>query len=272
MPFMRNIWVATLTSNSSDAGTDSETVFIMNKGGLDVVHQDMQLFREVATGGGSLTILDVAESQILPEDFYLRIGIRGDDAWRPELILAWCQRFTSGNIVPLGYNQIIGQTLSTDSSEGRISLPLPLAGRGGIRSEINRVLLITLTHASDFATDSPIHVRITRGGGEEVVVDHTISDTPQPDLESLQANLYFLPVLAPFTRSQLTDTSIELSIQGDDAWRPITVVMFGLDTASGNPTRITPLVHVHPWEFGILSTDEDEGKPAQLLPLAPMDA
>jgi hypothetical protein len=80
------------------------------------------------------------------------------------------------------------------------------------------------------------------------------------------SNRYFLPVLAPFTRSQLTDSSIELSIKGDDAWRPISVVMFGLDTPSG-----TPLVRVHPWPFGNLSIDEDEGKPSQLLPLAPID-
>lgn len=131
MPFIRNIWVATLTSNSEDAGTDSETVFIMNKGGLDVVHRDMRLFREVAEGGGSFTIMDVAESQILPENYYLRVGIRGDDAWRPDVIAAWCQRFTSGNIVPMGYNERLNQTLSTDSSEGRISLPLPLAVPGG---------------------------------------------------------------------------------------------------------------------------------------------
>lgn len=35
MPFLRNVWVATLTSNTEDAGTDSEAVFIMNKLDLD---------------------------------------------------------------------------------------------------------------------------------------------------------------------------------------------------------------------------------------------
>ena len=127
MPFIRNLWVATLTSNSTDAGTESETVFIMNKGDLDVVHRDMELFREVAKGGGSLTILDVAKSQIIPEDYYLRVGIRGDDAWRPELILAWCERFTTGNIVPLGYDEQITTTLSTDSSRGASRYPCAMS-------------------------------------------------------------------------------------------------------------------------------------------------
>ncbi|HYE37529.1 hypothetical protein [Methylocaldum sp.] len=269
MPFIRNLWVATLTSNSSDAGTESETVFIMNQEGLDVVHRDMELFRSVATGGGSFTILDVAESQILPENYYLRIGIRGSDAWRPEVIVAWCERFTSGNIVPLGYEEQSDITLSTDASEGRISLPLRPVVPGVIRTEIQRVLLFTITHFSDFATDSPVHVRIRRG--DELVVDHTIPDTPQPDFESGQGNLYFLPVLAPFTRSQLTDASVELSIEGDDAWRPIAVVMFGLNTASGNPGLVVPLVHVFPWTLGLLSTDPDEGAPSAVLPLAPID-
>ena len=67
------------------------------------------------------------------------------------------------------------------------------------------------------------------------MVDHTIPDTPQPDLEGAEGNVYFLPVRQPFTRSQLTDQSIVLSILGDDAWLPIVVAMFGLDTASGNP-------------------------------------
>ena len=61
MPFIRNLWVATLTHASEDSGTESETVFIMNKGGLDVVHRDMGLFREVAEGGGSFTIIDVSD-------------------------------------------------------------------------------------------------------------------------------------------------------------------------------------------------------------------
>ena len=125
MPFIRNLWVATLSHAREDSRDQSETVFIMNKGGLDDVHRDMGLFREVAEGGNGFTIIDVSESQIVPEDYYLRVGIRGDDAWQPVVIAAWCQRFTSGNIVPLGYTEEIATMLSTDSSEGRISLPLP---------------------------------------------------------------------------------------------------------------------------------------------------
>jgi hypothetical protein len=173
-------------------------------------------FGDVETAGGKLYRHNIAASQVVPEDYYMRIGIRGDDAWRPSVVTAWCQRFTSGAIVPLGYDEELDVVLSTDPSEGRISLPLRTITPGRIRTEITRVLLVTGTNIRDSATDSPVHVTITRGDGS-VVVDHTIPDTSQPDFEGAEGNVYFLPVLQPFTRSQLTGESIVLSVQGDDA-------------------------------------------------------
>lgn len=269
MPFMRKLWVATQTSTRDDSGSDDELVAIINKDNEDVIHIDLA-FRESETGGGNLYAHDVADAGVVPEDYYMRIGIRGSDAWRPQMICAWCERFTNGEIVLLGYDEELDIVLSTDSSEGRISLPLRLASNGRIRTEINRILLITGTGPGDFATDSPVHVRITRDNNT-VVVDHTIPDTSQSDFESFEGNVYFIPVLNPFTRSQLTDTSIELSIEGNDAWRPIVVAMFGLDTASGQPGLIVPLVHVHPYTGPSLSTDTSEGQPSITLPLAPID-
>lgn len=268
MPVIRNLWVATLTSTQSDSGSESELVVIMNRNGLDVVHRDLG-FGSVDTGGGKLYRHEISEAQVPPDNFYLRMGTRGSDAWAPRVIAAWCERFTTGNVVPLGYQERIETVLSTDSSEGRISLPVPLVGGGRVRTEINRVMLVTGTYIGDSATDSSIHIRIT--AGESVVVDHTIPDTSQDDLEGAEGNVYFLPVISPFTRSQLTDSSIVLSIQGDDAWLPVVVVMFGIDTASGQPGAMVPLVHAHPWGFGVLSTDTGEGVASVTLPLAPMD-
>jgi hypothetical protein len=269
MPFLRNVWIAALTRTGTDAGTEGQAVLIMNKGDLDVIHQDVDLLREAADGGGSIFWEDFSESQIIPENYYLRVGIRGDDAWRPEVIAVWGERFTSRNIVPLGYCEGMTTWLSTDASEGRISMPVPQPVPGHIRTEITRVLLVTLTHFSDFETDDPVYVRIKRG--DEVVLDSTIIDTPQDDFESGQANLNFLPALTPFTRSQLTDASIELGIKGRDAWRPISVMMFGLSEPSGPTAAVVPLVHIHPWELGKLSEDATEGAPSLVLPLAPID-
>jgi hypothetical protein len=268
MPFIRNLWVATLTSPLADSGSESDLVVILNQNGLDVVYRDLR-FGPVETGGGMVYRHDISEQQVLPENYYLRIGTRGSDAWRPLVIAAWCERFTSGNVVPLGYDGEVETILSTDSSEGRISLPVRQVGRGSVRTAIEKVMLVTVTQGGDAATDSPIHVRIT--AGESVVVDHTIPDTSQDDLESLEGNVYFLPVLSPFTRGQLTDSSIVLSIEGDDAWVPWVVVMFGLDAASGRPGAMVPLVHEHPWQLGALSRDPAEGVESVTLPLARVD-
>src|SRR5678816_3478709 len=113
MPFIRNLWLATLTSTDSDSGSENELVVIMNKNDIDVVHRDLS-YGDVETGGGKLYRHDISEEQVLPEDYYLRVGIRGSDAWRPTVIAAWCERFTTGNVVPLGYNEVIETILSTD--------------------------------------------------------------------------------------------------------------------------------------------------------------
>jgi len=275
MPFIKDLWIATLTSTRPEAGSESQLVVIMNQNGLDVVHRELPLgFGPAETGGGQLYRLDLAEAQVLPESYYMRIGTRGSDAWEPAVIAAWCERFTSGNVVPLGYDERIETVLSTDRSKGRISLPLRQIGGGMVRTAISRVMLVTGTGPGAAATDSPVRVRVKTYEG--LVVDHTITDTPQADFEGSEGNVYFLPVLAPFTRSQLTDASILLSIEGNDAWLPKVVVMFGLDTASGQPSAMVPLVHVHPWapegtDPQWLSTDPTEGADFKVLPLAPID-
>lgn len=269
MPILSDLWVATLTSTLEDSGSDSDLVVIMNQNNLDAVHRNLA-FGPADTGGGKLYHHDISDGAVDPDqDFYMRIGTRGSDAWRPTLIAAWGQRIATGNVVPLRYDEELDVILSTDSSEGRISLPLREIVGGQIRTGINRVMLVTGTGFGDFGTDSPIHVRITVG--QTVVVDHTIPDTSQDDLDAAQGNVYFIPVIQQFTRSQLTDTSIELSILGDDAWRPIVVVMFGLDSASGQPGKMVPLVHLHPWGSQVLSTDPSEGVSSVTLPLAPID-
>jgi hypothetical protein len=267
VPFIRNLWIATLTRTPRHSGSKSKLVVIMNQNGLDVVHRD--LGGSIETGGGRLYRSEISEQQVLPENYYMRIGIRGSDLWRPTVIGAWAERFTSGNVVTLGYDQEIGTILSSDSSEGRISLPLRQVGQGQVQTGINRVMMVTGTNVGVSGTNSPVNVRII--AGETVVVDHTIPDTPQDDFEAGEGNVYFLPVLSSFTRSQLTDSSIVLSIKGDDVWLPIVVVLFGLDVASGRPNAMVPLAHRHPWNFEPLSLDLSEGVESVTLPLAPLD-
>ena len=71
-----------------------------------------------------------------------------------------------------------------------------------------------------------------------------------------------------YARTNLTDESIELRINGDDAWLPASLFLFGLDAREGETVRfVTPLVHLPKWPFGFLSTDTTEGKPSVTLPV-----
>ena len=86
-------------------------------------------------------------------------------------------------------------------------------------------MLMTTANIRRAGTDSPIELQVSVGGA--VVVDFDVPDTPQQ--EQAQANLYFVPVNEPFTRADLTDTSISLAIKGADAWTPRSFFLFGLN-------------------------------------------
>jgi hypothetical protein len=78
----------------------------------------------------------------------------------------------------------------------------------------------------------------------------------------LRRNWHFFDVPIPFTRGVIN--RIVLSTDGDDFWLPKHFFLFGLDTATGNPTEAVPLVDIAPgkWNQGGLSTNMAEGKPS----------
>ena len=88
-----------------------------------------------------------------------------------------------------------------------------------------------------------------------------LTDTPQDDLERGLSNWYTFNVSPPFTMHDfsLGHGEITLTILGDDAWLPASLFLFGLDTASGRPTHVVPIVSVPRWGMGALSTDQGEG-------------
>ncbi len=124
--------------------------------------------------------------------------------------------------------------------------------------------------ASGSGTDDPIELDIVADGG--IVVQAVISDTPQDDLESGQANLYAVPAAVPFTRSSMRNDAVRLGIHGDDAWLPGAVFLFGLSNVTGRPDSIIPLIHIDKWGTTPLSTDPAEGNAQVVLPLLPAAA
>jgi hypothetical protein len=157
--------------------------------------------------------------------------------------------------------------LSTDSSEGKLTMPLRLVDSGSSSTLIRRVMLLVYTGSGiDVETDNPIQLQITAGGN--LVLQQQIPDTAQDDLEQYTGNWYFLDVGAPFTRGAvLSNGSIRLSILGTDAWVPKSLFVYGLDTAEGRPNEVVHLVSIPEWTLGALSTDPQEGAPSIPLPV-----
>lgn len=271
-----------------DEGTDSPIVLTINQGGVDRLNhtfsentpQEDQEF-----GQANLYELDVAGRNIdvsQLDDSSIRVGISGDDQWEPELLFLWgAQRGfppTLPEIVPIAIETGIRTKLSTNDAGAVPSLPLRLVAKGSRNMPINRLMLMTITEGdprddggiiatafTPHGTDAPIELEVVNDAG--VAVKFEIPDTPQKDLERGAANLYFIPVLVPFTRRSLRANSIRLRIKGTDFWTPKSLFLFGLDDASGRPESIVPLVHLPNWTFGSLSTDPDQGVESVNLPL-----
>ncbi len=270
MSHLRRLWVGMVTKNTRDSGTNDRTVLIVNVDGTERLHNTFQdtSQRDQERGEANLYELNVQGNGIIPEDLTnssVRLGIRGGNAWRPEHYVVWGERLTGGAIIPIAVETDIGVTLSTQTSEGNISLPLRLVGLAAQDRQINRLLMMmTTADVSDAGTNSGIELQISTGGA--VVVDFDIPNTPQEEQERAQANFYYVPVNSRFTAGDLASDSIQLSIKGSDKWLPSSFFLFGLDDATGRPEFLVPLVHIRDWNLGWLSTDTSEGVSSVSLP------
>jgi hypothetical protein len=272
---MQSFWVGMLTHNRRYSGTRNSILLIINRDGKDVVNRYLDKgptmdsptpskgeAKVYQTWGGENEEFVKAD-----DDIYLRIGISGSDLWRPEHIVIWTESDKSHlQIVPVAIETEISATLSTDSDEGVSSIPIRRVASGDENTEIKRLLCIFNTRETrDSGTDSSLLLRVIREG--QLVTDYTFPDTPQSDFEADFDNLYFVPVITPFIRQGLTDTSIQLRIQGTDAWNPSSIRVIGVDTESGRPNKLIPLVNTYFPEGTTLSTDSSEGKEWIYLPL-----
>jgi hypothetical protein len=263
------IWTGMRTRNVTDGGTDSLVALTID--GVQLTFFD-SFQDDQERGGANVYEKNVTTNNVLTENLNnssVRMAILGDDAWRPEDIFVWGEIPDNG-IIPLAMETEIQNQLSTDPNEGNAGLPLRLVGRGGLGTVINRLLvLMTTADDVDAGTDDKINLTITRPGGIRVV-DVTFPDTPQPDQETSQANIYVVPVDVPFTKDGFSDTQpVRLSTDGNNAWLPASFFIFGLDTAQGRPNLVVPLVHLRQWNLGSLSQDTTEGQPSITLPFLP---
>lgn len=269
---LRRLWTGMLTKNSRNSGTDSRIVLIVNANGIDRLHHTFPDTSQPdqEQGAANLYETSVTGNFIIPEDLNnssIRVGIRGNDLWRPQHFVVWGERFSNGAIIPLAIETDLSVGLSTDVNEGNLSLPVRQVALGNANMAINRLLmLMTTANADHTGTDSTVELQITDEEGS-IIVDYDIPDTPQADQDKAQANFYFVPVGSSFTRNNLVEGSIRLRIKGSDAWLPQSFFLFGLDDAQGRPESLIPIVHLRNWNRGWMSTDDSEGISSYTLPL-----
>lgn len=258
MPELPFLTLAALTRDLNDAGSPDRLNVTINVDGIDVVvadfvadHPDAQGYLRRAEAVVSFDSDTLTNSSV-------RIGNRGDDAWAPQHILLFGHT-TRESVVPIAMETDLTEWLSSDASEGALTVPLRLVGHGGSDTLIHRLLLLVRTADKDDAeTDSLVQLQVTING--QLHVSEVITDTPQDDMERGVSNWYYLPVQTPFTRGDLDQHGqMELEILGDDAWLPDSLYVFGLDTPAGRPTKLVPLAAKRVWGGLVLSRDETEG-------------
>jgi hypothetical protein len=288
MGVLTRLWVAMLTQNTADAGTDDRIVLIINEDGVDKLHHTFPdtSQEDQEKGQANLYEINVEDSNIRSENLTnssIRLAIRGSDFWHPKHVMVWGQEANDRAVIPLALEFGIEDGISTDPSEGNLSFPLRRIGLLGTNATM-RQLLVVLTTAdeADAGTDSEIELELTFGGGR-TWLQSVPKDTPQEDLERGQANFYLLSSFGfpgePQPRRNNLD-SVVLRIKGDDRWSPSSFFLFAFEHAffeidgeiSGGPRPefVMPLVHVPNWDLGPLSTDRNEGRASVVLPLAPI--
>ena len=281
------MWIGMLTRDVEDGGTHSSIVLTLGIDGVDHLNHTFANTDQKDQERGQANVYEVdlrgtnIEARALT-DSSIRIGIRGDDAWRPEHLVMWGQRRGrpgrfDAEIIPLAIETDITKVLSTDSSEGPISLPLRLVSHGGSGTVIRRLLMLMVTQgtADDdsiftdpnpvFGTENSLEIQMVSPSG--LVALFEIANTTQDDLDSGVANLYTAPVIVPFAKRDLDEDALTLRIKGTDDWWPASFFLFGLDAPNGRPSALVPLSHLPQWPFGVMRADATTGAASVTLPL-----
>ena len=272
MTRLSELFVGMTTRYTGAAGTKSQVTLIINEKGIDKLEYNFPNTVQSDMKKGMANVYKISSPDIYDIDFdkltdsSVRIGIRGDDMWRPEHLFLWGKN--GKLIIPIAMETNITKRLSTDVREGKLSIPIRLVKPGADNMKIKRLLVMMTTSFIPSAdTKSKIELRITNDK-QVKVLSYEFPETLQKSQEKGEANMYLISLNKFFKKEDLISGSIDLRIKGHDAWLPKSFFLFGLDEETGRSENLVPLVHIEKWNFGWLSTDVSEGKQTIALPLA----
>ena len=293
MPILAELYVATRTRNVSDADTDDAPKLVVKRGANTVFSQKLLggngQFNRAA---GGVTRFDLKDANLDSANLTFELQASGDDAWTPEHVIVWgiSGRVGDERVIPLAAFLDLatpvtpadgGRWLSTDSSEGDLTLAIPSVGRGRNSTRARRVIVIAATdpYGGMFSgsqgpggaledTGSSGYVTLQGGGAGRLFLSYTLPSTPQADLGHGAGAFYLVDLAAPFGRGDLTGGAFTLTIQSDDWWVPDYFAVFGVDTVIGGPKVLIPFVAASAFELKRMSSDPSEGVHSFVLPTA----
>jgi hypothetical protein len=295
MAVLSRLWFAMRTRNIEDAGTDDRIQLIIKEDGVEklifTVHDSSQDDQE----RGKANLYQIGSIVLRPEnltDSSFNVAIKGKDFWFPEHVLIWAE--ADKQVVPLAAEWDIEAGISTDPNEGRSSFPVRRIGyptstiiqAPDSQARIRQLLVIlTTANVEDAGTPDDVVIKITLSGGRKQNPIH-IRTSSMKELKRGQAFFSLpsteVPVLPGTTVPRWNNLeSVDLEIEGDEAWLPGSFSLFGFTGPYGDPDpqgtpkgprprSIMPLIHIPKWNLGKLSKDRDEGKPSVSLPLLPI--
>ena len=258
--------IALSTFNIRHAGTHSQPVLIMGDRNRDLLHHTFDLPEGIKEGSSHILSLDVSKYNLPSYLDYVRLGIRGADAWWPEYAFIWGDNLNeSGHreLVPLGLENWTPYKLSTDEEEGRISIPINRANLASIYTRMQRMILMIGNESKRYAgTKSPITVKTFIQ--DNLFTEFTLPEGSLAEDGAVFFNIRYTPEF--FTVDQIT--SVQLEIGGDDKWTPSRFHLFAVDNRVGDNESVYPIVNIRDWSsrgLGALSADPKEGNASVVL-------
>ncbi len=258
---IRKIHVALKTSQVRNAGTNSAPVLIIGLEDRDLIQLTFSNNDGLKEGEAAYYSVDVSDQNLNLEYNYVRLGIRGGDAWLPEYAFVWVEKEPQWEgdpaIQPLALKVYASDELSTDENEGKLSIPLTRAYYGGFYNQIQGMFILVKTGDNVYAgTQSPVWLTVQTK--TQIVLEVPINGT--------EATSYGGVYLGNFGVNPISFTDIqriELKIGGDDAWMPEQVIIFAYQIQYAEQKAMSPLAYITDWKKAGLpqmSTDPKEGQ------------
>ena len=260
---LKKIYFAFKTAKYRHAGTKDQPVLIISDNTRDLLHHNFKTEGPIEEGSAHLLSVDVEKLNLNRYPRYMRVGLRGADMWRPELVFVFAELVNENyHYSPLGI-KYYSPPISADESEGRLSIPLTRANFGGNFTRLRRLLVLIRNETKTGAgTNRPITLSIDSHAKN--IASHKIPAGALAKNGGIYLSMVYLS--ENFIQNDIRD--IEIRINGSDKWTPASFWLWGLDERQDNYENMVPLVAIPDWQssdLGALSEDEKEGTASKLL-------